>query len=373
MAVHAEHAERVVLAVDDDEFVRRALHRWLVARGYTVYSAASGSEALQLLERHPAIQLLISDNDMPGMTGLELLKEVRRGFPKVFRIMLTGTGDQQTLMRAINEDEIYRFVEKPWDNEVLASAIHLAFEALTLQGELDRERGRSEQLLLNVLPEPIGQRLKRGEAPIADTFPDVTVVFSDLVGFTELSAGLPAAELVELLNEIFSEFDSLAGAHGVEKIKTIGDAYLAVAGIPVPRADHARVVADMALDMMRAQQRFAERRKLPLQMRVGINSGPVVAGVIGEAQVHVRPVGRRGERREPHGVAGAAWADPDHRGDHAPARRSLRRGRARRGRCEGQGSDDDVVAARAAVKLSEHARRVEQHAGGARREDQREP
>ena len=186
MAVHAEHAERVVLAVDDDEHVRKALHRWLVARGYTVHSAASGAEALQLLEQHPTIQLLISDNDMPGMTGLELLKEVRRSFPKVFRIMLTGTGDQQTLMRAINEDEIYRFVEKPWDNEVLASAIHLAFEALTLQGELDRERGRSEQLLLNVLPPPIGQRLKRGEAPIADTFPDVTIVFSDLVGFTEL-------------------------------------------------------------------------------------------------------------------------------------------------------------------------------------------
>lgn len=282
MVPDLEHADRVVLAVDDDPFVGKALHRWLVSRGYTVYLATSGTEALQLLEQHPAIQLLISDNDMPGMTGLELLKEVRRSFPKVFRIMLTGTGDLRVVMRAINENEIYRFVEKPWDNDVLASAIHLAFEALTLQAELDRERGRSEQLLLNVLPQPIGQRLKRGEAPIADTFPDVTIVFSDLVGFTELSAGLPAAELVELLNEIFSEFDSLAAAHGVEKIKTIGDAYLAVAGIPVPRADHARAVADMALDMMRAQQRFAERRNLPLKTRIGINSGPVVAGVIGK-------------------------------------------------------------------------------------------
>ena len=92
-------AERVVLAVDDDAFVRKALHRWLLSRGYTVFVAASGAEALELLEQHPAIQLLISDNDMPGMTGLELLKEVRRRFPKVFRIMLTGAGDQQTLMR----------------------------------------------------------------------------------------------------------------------------------------------------------------------------------------------------------------------------------------------------------------------------------
>lgn len=274
--------ERVILAVDDDEAVRKALHRWLVSRGYTVYLAESGPEALQLLEQQPAIQLLISDNDMPGMTGLELLKEVRRRFPKVFRIMLTGTGDRQTLMRAINEDEIYRFVEKPWDKEVLGSAIHLAFETLTLQADLERERGRSEQLLLNVLPEPIGQRLKRGEAPIADTFPDVTILFSDLVGFTGLSAGMPATALVDLLNEIFSEFDALAAAHGVEKIKTIGDAYLAVAGIPVPRADHARVAADMAIDMVRVQQRFAERRNLPLQMRIGLNSGSVVAGVIGK-------------------------------------------------------------------------------------------
>jgi len=282
MVADLEPAERVVLAVDDDPAVRKALHRWVVARGYSVYLAASGPEALQLLEQRPAIQLLISDNDMPGMTGLELLKEVRRRFPKVFRIMLTGADDRQTLVRAINEDEIYRFVEKPWDNEVLGSAIHLAFETSMLQADLDRERDRSEQLLLNVLPRPIGERLKRGEAPIADAFADVTILFADLVGFTELSAALPAAELVELLNEIFSELDALADAHGVEKIKTIGDAYLAVAGIPAPRDDHARAVADMALEMVRAQRRFSERRSLPLQMRVGINSGPVVAGVIGK-------------------------------------------------------------------------------------------
>ena len=275
-------AERVVLVVDDDELVLKALKRWLLARDYQVHLASSGAEALGLLEQHPTIQLVISDNDMPGMTGLELLKEVRHRFPKVFRIMLTGTGDLQTVMRAINENEIYRFVEKPWNDEVLSSAIHLAFEALLLKAELERERARSEQLLLNVLPAPIGQRLKRGEAPIADSFPDVTILFTDLVGFTEVSARLPAAALVEMLDEIFSEFDALAATHGVEKIKTIGDGYVAVAGIPVPRNDHARATADMAIDMLQAVRRFADRGHLPLQMRVGINSGPVVAGVIGK-------------------------------------------------------------------------------------------
>lgn len=274
--------ERVVLAVDDDPLIRKALGRWLGARGYSVYLAECGADALRLLEREPGIQLVISDNDMPEMNGLELLKEVRRRFPKVFRIMLTGARDRQTLMRAINEDEIYRFVEKPWDDEELGGALHLAFESLALQGELDRERARSEQLLLNVLPQPIGERLKRGEAPIADAFPDVSIVFSDLVGFTELSAQMPAASLVELLNEVFSELDALAAAHGVEKIKTIGDAYLAVAGIPVAREDHARAAANMAIDMLRVQQRLAERRGLRLQMRVGVNTGAVVAGVIGK-------------------------------------------------------------------------------------------
>ena len=278
MVAVPEREERVVLVVDDDAMIRKALRRWLGARGYSVYLAQSGSEALGLLEREPAIQLVISDNDMPEMSGLDLLKEVRRRFPKVFRIMLTGSGDQQTMKRAINEDEIYRFVEKPWDDEELGSALHLAFESLTLQAELDRERARSEQLLLNVLPQPIGERLKRGEAPIADAFPDVSIVFSDLVGFTELSSRMPAAALVELLNEVFSELDALAAAHGVEKIKTIGDAYLAVAGIPVARDDHARAAADLAIDMLRV----VDRRGLKLQMRVGINSGAVVAGVIGK-------------------------------------------------------------------------------------------
>lgn len=300
-------AERVILAVDDDALIRRSLSRWLRARGYTAHIAECGEEALRLLESHPEIQVVISDNDMPGMTGLELLEEIRRRFPKVFRIMLTGTGDLRLVMRAINENEIYRFVEKPWNDEILSSALHLAFESSALQAELDRERARSEQLLLNVLPPPIAERLKRGDTPIADTFPDVTILFTDLVGFTELSARLPAAALVEILNEIFSEFDALAAKHGVEKIKTIGDAYLAVAGIPIPREDHAAVIADMALEMLRVQQEFSHRRDLPLQMRVGINTGPVVAGVIGKHKFAYDLWGDAvnvASRMESHGMAG---------------------------------------------------------------------
>ncbi len=148
--------------------------------------------------------------------------------------------------------------------------------------ELRQQRRRAENLLLNVLPQPIAERLKRGEQTIADSFSDVTVLFADLVKFTNLSAKITPAELVDLLNQIFSVFDDLSERHGLEKIKTIGDAYMAVGGLPNPRADHATAVADMALDMQAAMARFTTRFGQPISLRIGINTGAVVAGVIGK-------------------------------------------------------------------------------------------
>ncbi len=148
-------------------------------------------------------------------------------------------------------------------------------EALRYQREL------SEQLLLNIFPEPIAERLKLQESTIAESFAEVTVLFADLIDFTELSAQIPPTKLVELLNKIFSEFDRLSEKHGLEKIKTIGDAYMVVGGLPRPRADHAEAIAEMALDMQRAIARFKGIDGKPFRLRIGINTGPVVAGVIG--------------------------------------------------------------------------------------------
>jgi adenylate cyclase len=117
---------------------------------------------------------------------------------------------------------------------------------------------------------------------IADSFADVTVLFADIVGFTDFSAGISPEKLVVLLNEIFSDFDSIADLHGLEKIKTIGDAYMAVAGIPVPLTNHVARAAHMALDMMDALDAFNQRNHYTLEMRIGISSGAVVAGVIGK-------------------------------------------------------------------------------------------
>jgi class 3 adenylate cyclase/CHASE3 domain sensor protein len=148
--------------------------------------------------------------------------------------------------------------------------------------ELESERATSERLLLNILPEPVALRLKGNEELIADRFGEVTVLFADLVGFSKLSTEIPPSRLVTTLNRVFSAFDVLAERHGVEKIKTIGDAYMAVGGLPVPLEGHAQVVARMAIDMVEALEVINHEMGLELQLRVGINTGAVIAGVIGK-------------------------------------------------------------------------------------------
>ena len=147
--------------------------------------------------------------------------------------------------------------------------------------ELAEARARSDALLRNVLPDEIADRLRAKPATIAMVAEEVTVMFADIVDFTPVSATLAPTELVALLDELFRGFDALCEVHGVEKIKTIGDAYMAAAGLPSPCAEHAQAAAEMALDMLKLTRDF---RGWPggLALRIGISSGPVVAGVIGE-------------------------------------------------------------------------------------------
>jgi class 3 adenylate cyclase/HAMP domain-containing protein len=148
--------------------------------------------------------------------------------------------------------------------------------------ELIDEKATSERLLLNVLPRAIAERLKDGESQIVDRFDAVTVLFADIVGFTSLSSRTTPEKLVTMLNELFSAFDRLAEKHGLEKIKTIGDAYMVVAGIPHPIADHATAMALMGLDMLAAITAYSQKHGTNLTIRVGIHTGSVVAGVIGQ-------------------------------------------------------------------------------------------
>jgi class 3 adenylate cyclase len=175
-------------------------------------------------------------------------------------------------------------VEWKWKDEL--GVLSDTFNAMTTSirektGLIEQKNRENEALLLNILPGEIATRLKGGEHEIADNFAEVTVLFGDLVGFTALSSRTSATEVVEMLNGLFSRFDDIAGELGVEKIKTIGDCYMAVCGLPKTAPDHAQRMATMALRMVDATREYSEQKGMDLRLRIGLNSGPVVAGVIG--------------------------------------------------------------------------------------------
>jgi len=148
--------------------------------------------------------------------------------------------------------------------------------------ELEVERMRSDKLLKNILPEVIAKRLQNGEETIAEIFPEVTVLFCDIVGFTDLSAKLGPQGTVKLLSTLFAELDELAETHQVEKIKTIGDCYMVVGGVPKRDALHCQHIAEFALDAIKLVERLSANLLLPIKIRIGIHTGTVAAGVVGK-------------------------------------------------------------------------------------------
>ncbi|MEC4982651.1 MAG: adenylate/guanylate cyclase domain-containing protein [Oscillatoria sp. PMC 1068.18] len=173
--------------------------------------------------------------------------------------------------------------------------------------EIVLQREKSEQLLLNILPEIIAEQLKQGKSYIAKGFAEVTILFADIVGFTQISEQISPVELVNLLNEIFSIFDRETENYNLEKIKTIGDAYMVVGGLPTPRSDHAEAVAEMAIAMQAEIARFNTQHNFNLSIRIGINTGQVVAGVIGKKKFSYDLWGdavNTASRMESHGIPG---------------------------------------------------------------------
>jgi class 3 adenylate cyclase len=285
-----------VLVVDDSKTLRRILIRELNSIGITnISEAGDGNEAVERL-RVESFDLMLLDMEMPELDGLGVLKVVK-STPELSYlpvIIVSSAEDFDRIVECIQvgaED----YLPKPFNAVLLRARVFSSLEKKRLRDldrehilELQREKEmlhieqmKSEKLMLNILPKPIADRLKKGEKNIAGSYPEVTVLFSDLVGFTKMSAKKTAPELVKLLNDIFSRFDKRAELLGLEKIKTIGDAYMAVGGLPIPRSDHAEIVADMALGMYQDLAEFNQANQQEIQMRIGIHSGPVVAGVIG--------------------------------------------------------------------------------------------
>lgn len=278
-----------LLVVDDKESNRDLLSRRLTKQGFQVEVAENGLQALQMI-RSKNFDLILLDIIMPEMNGYQVLAELK-AHPKYCRIptiMISALDEIDSVVRCI-EMGAEDYLQKPFNQVILNAKISASLERKRLRDreyafikKLQVEQQKSEKLLLNILPKPIADRLKKGARTIADSFPEATVLFSDLVGFTELSTAISASELVEKLNEIFLAFDVLTESHGLEKIKTIGDAYMLVGGLPTPREDHAEAVANMALDMFEAIKDLNHQRHENIKIRVGIHTGPVVAGVIGK-------------------------------------------------------------------------------------------
>ncbi len=298
-----------LLIVDDSPAQRLSLVAILKAAGFHhIHTCDDALAAFDLLNRQ-AVDLILMDVSMPGINGIEACRRIKSQ-PQLHDIpiiMVTASVEVSDLESAFEAGATDYIVKPPHQIELLArvrASLRLkdemdqrkakeaelrqltvdlaqALKSLDEQHQLLRlEQEKSERLLLNILPKPVAERLKQGQQVIADDFAAVTVLFADIVDFTSLAARMPAQDVVALLNAVFSRFDWLAERHGLEKIKTIGDAYMVVGGLPTARPDHAQAVAAFALDILRVLQGNEQTSHL-LRVRIGIHTGPVVAGVIG--------------------------------------------------------------------------------------------
>ena len=298
-----------ILIIDDTLNNLTLLERILSKKGYELRLASSGQRGLEAVELTQP-DLILLDIMMPGIDGYEVCSRLKasdrtRGIPIIFLSALVEVSYKVKAFKAGGVD----YIIKPFEAvEVLARVenqlrlreleLQLTHKNQMLQREIafreeaeietrlllettKIQKEEIEELLLNILPKPIAERLQEGQSIIADSFSDVSVLFADLVGFTIFASQKSAAETVKVLNQIFSQFDRLSLEHGLEKIKTIGDAYMVVGGLPEPQENHATAIAQMALDMQAALASFNLKHNQTFSLRIGINIGGVVAGVIG--------------------------------------------------------------------------------------------
>jgi adenylate cyclase len=282
-----------VLLIDDQPIIGEAIHRLLRdEENLEFHYCSNPAEAIPMALRiRPTV--ILQDLVMPEIDGLMLLRFFR-AHPQTSNIpmvVLSSKDEPELKARAFSLGANDYLVKVPAQVELIARIRYHshAYRALIERNEafeaMEFEKKRSDMLLLNILPKDIARQLKdgsNGKGYIASSYASVSVLFADIVGFTKLSATVSAEDLVKLLNGIFSGFDQLSEKHGLEKIKTIGDAYMVVAGIPIERADHAQAIARMALDMQLMISEFKQNSTAEeISVRIGIASGPVVAGIIG--------------------------------------------------------------------------------------------
>jgi adenylate cyclase len=276
-----------ILVVDDNAANRDVLERRLSREGHRVATAVNGEVGLELAAAGD-FDLILLDLIMPRMSGFEVLRRLKAGehTRHIPVIVISALDEIDSAVRCIQagaED----YLTKPFNPILLRARIAASLERKWLRdrekkfvADLEDEKGRYESLLLNILPRPIVKRMRNGEAVIADHIAEATILFCDVVGFTALSHELPPTRTIEFLGATFSAFDRLVAELKVEKIKTIGDAYMVAAGVPEAQPDHAERITVLAPRMLNAVRAVGKAHKLKLEARVGIHTGPIVAGVI---------------------------------------------------------------------------------------------
>ncbi len=286
MRTNAEY----ILIVEDSEDIRFLLRKQLERRGYTVLEAHDGLEAVEVLKRE-AVALIILDIMMPHLDGFQVLRTLKANpqWQHIPVILVSAVSDMDSIVKGIRmgADE---YLVKPIKTPLLYAHVDKLLERKRAHDReqemiaaLKREQARTEHVLHNVLPPEIAERLKEAIPPegMIRQVEAVTVLFADVVGFTSQAASLPAQEVAQFLGRIFERFEELTVACGGEKIKTVGDAFLAVVGLAQPAPDHALRGVKLALTLRAAVEPLCWPDGTPVQVRIGLASGPVAAGVLG--------------------------------------------------------------------------------------------
>jgi adenylate cyclase len=298
MVSSSEILDAKILVVDDQAANVLLLERTLRGAGYASVASTMHPQQVCELHRQNRYSLILLDLQMPGMDGFQVmegLKEIETGGYLPVLVLTAQPDHKLRALRAGAKD----FVSKPFDLAEVLMRVHnmlevrlLHLETKKLYDRVAAEQKVSERLLLNVLPHAIVERLKaRPDVTangfleiIADGFPEATILFAGLHDFSRLTERMTATDVVTLLNKIYSGFDALAQKLGLEKIKIIGESYMLAAGVPVPRPDHAEAIAEAALALQQEIARYDAPNEETFSLRIGINTGPVVAGVIGKTK-----------------------------------------------------------------------------------------
>ncbi|OJW83934.1 MAG: hypothetical protein BGO69_09390 [Bacteroidetes bacterium 46-16] len=308
----------VILCIDDERVVLHGLQAQLgrdFGSKYAIEVAESGEEALELVKELLGagndLPIVISDQLMPGIKGHELLKQIHKLSPATYTILLTGQTDLEAVTEAVNHANLYRYISKPWEGPDLILTVREALKGFYQDKQVERqnkllerhnreleklvaertkelqeEKRKSDELLLNILPEETAAELKEKGEATARHYDMVTVLFTDFQAFTKLATEISPQELIYTLNECYSAFDDIIGRHELEKIKTIGDAYMCAGGLPTENSTNARDAVSAAWEIQQWVTEWNEARKAKglnsWDVRIGIHTGKLIAGVIGK-------------------------------------------------------------------------------------------